>query len=707
MNWFSWLGIQSQLSGISVTRSLSWGQFSQGLPPVFKMQRLPHGNCWYGFSTIGGDWGAINFDGYIESSIGRIELPVFEEIINGESKLVKDYPLFLVGARYISPQGWSKLLMGGQSQNGHGTLFWTDGIWYQLSPLSFGQSPCAFSQDGRFFYAVTGSLNGIYRDSETGVITPFPTPFYVDGIRAVIPPSNKIILGNTTIYSPVYDLHEYIDFENGLVIGQGASGLVGWYHGTSYLIEPGGTFFIRAMYDGFNIALATVKQTERQCVNWFLNIDELITFPHAGEDPIAVIGKPCWVGWFEFNNPPSSDPPGNGMITVRWPTQHHTILRLNGSQFANWIEGVTVEEIEEKAFNSSYPALLYWDGRDWPHYPSMRPQDWLGLQMYCHAEETIRDFEANMRAWLNSIPVDYKQIAVVAQCYTSNENNTKDLKGLVPVYSRLARDYPRVNFLAPFSDQGRATGLNDHPEVRPYWERLFAGVTGEPTMDTGIVDGVLVDPRAWWLNVFTAGEDPANFQEVMKRKEGEIYKWGLGQQNNSGGVPRGRLFLPWNLCPNASPQTPQEFFLGVNQTASCCGIGDVPCKKVDVVDQATNQWIYFDRDPHIEYQPIGTAPGDKIVIQVRSYTNPARRSDPDGCEVKLEIAADNPCIEITISLNDGDQDFVWTWTRGKDGRYFRILGFKVTVEGNWTLTITAKDNQNNHAVWTGPITVIA
>ena len=96
---------------------------------------------------------------------------------------VPDLPLYLVGATY---QG--RLLMGGQSQQGYGTWFYTDGNWYQLSTASFGVSPCAFSQDGQFFYAVTDAYSGFYRDNATGTLTPFGTAFYTDGIRGVIPP---------------------------------------------------------------------------------------------------------------------------------------------------------------------------------------------------------------------------------------------------------------------------------------------------------------------------------------------------------------------------------------------------------------------------------------------------------------------------------------------------------------------------------------
>ena len=417
---------------------------------------------------------------------------------------------------------------------------------------------------------------------------------------------------------------------------------------------------------------------------------------------IPVIGKPCWVGWFEFVNPISSNPPGNALLWVR---QGATINRYNGSQFANWISGSSVEEIERLAAASSYPVVAYWDSRHWPSWPKLRDGDWISQFAYCPVGESPSQFEANMRSILDSYPPSYKQITLNCQCYTSNLSLTNNLKGLVPVYARLARDYPRVNMLLVFSDQGRATGLNDHPELRPDWSRLFEGVTGEPSMDNGIVDGVLVDPEKYWFWL-TANENANDWQNVLNRLGPELYKYGLGQQKNSGGVPRGRLFLPWSQCPNAAPRNPAEEFLGVNQDAPCCGIGDVPCKKVDVVDDQNPRWIWIDRDSGIPYQPIPAPdqPGT-IGILLYEYTNPVRRSDVTGLLIKFEVAADNPVVEIRFEINDGDQPFIWKWISGKDGRYFRAIAWKATVNGNWTAKITGIDNKGGVAVKEFPITV--
>lgn len=429
--------------------------------------------------------------------------------------------------------------------------------------------------------------------------------------------------------------------------------------------------------------------------------------PLIKNDPIVVIGKPMDVAWFEFNQPPSVAPPGNALVSIRYGTDG-AIVDYGGEQFAQFVSGGTVEEIEALCQTSEYPPVAYWDSRYWPHLPVLPQGAWLGIFGYCYANETPAQMESVLRDYINSIPSHYN-LAIIAQCYTSNDSLTKDLRGLVAPYSRLARDHSNVTMLLVFSDQGRATGLNDHPEVRPYWQELYDGVVKVPNMDNGVVNGVLVDPQKYWFWL-TANEDPRQWQDVMNRIGPDLYKYGLGQQKNSNGVPRGRLFLPWNACSNAAPRNESEEFLGVSQEPACCGIGDVPCKKVDCVDDQNPQWIWLDRDPHIEYQPIGTVeppPDGDISLTIFKYTNPARRSDPLGMVVEFEAASDSPITEISYDLGDGDNPFVWTWKGPgyKDGRYFRVQGVKVTVNGDWTLRMTAKNSVGDEAVLEVPVTV--
>lgn len=447
------------------------------------------------------------------------------------------------------------------------------------------------------------------------------------------------------------------------------------------------------------------------------NIDVMPRVQIVQEETIPAINKKCWLGWFEFIDNLAYIPPSNNLL---WLRQEGIIKQSNGSPFAKWIARGTVEEIERAVQESPYPALVYWDGRGWPRWPILRPQDWLGLFAYCPASLTMAQFEANMRADINGVPPQYKQIYLNCQCYNDNKGLTQDLKGLVPVYARLARDFPRVNFLLVFNDQGRGNaqvggGLQWNPQLIPYWQKLKDGITGTPevpVMDNGIVDGVCVDPEKYFFSL-VAGTSPANdnYIAVLNRIGPDLYKYGIGQQKNSGGVPRGRLFMPWSQCPNAAPRNAHEEFLGVNQDAPCCGIGDVPCKKVDCVDFSGNVWTWVDRDPHIAYQPIPAQPGPDpepgvVNCIITKYTNPARRSDPLGCVVEFEAQSPHAIVEISFTLNDGDLPFIWTRGAGsKDGRYYRVIGFKATVNGNWTLRLSAKDDKGNTGFTEVPLTV--
>jgi len=229
------------------------------------------------------------------------------------------------------------------------------------------------------------------------------------------------------------------------------------------------------------------------------------TGPGVGGDlGIPVIGKPMWVGFFEF--PPHTEigdlaylPPANCLMWVDEITRVGPIKNIvTDAIIAQWIQGTSVGEINTKVAATSGPAVAYWDHRDWPSWPTLRTGDWLALQAYCRAEETAAQFEVAMQSVIATAPSG-NDICLVCQCYTSNTNNTNDLAGLVPVYARLARDFPEVTMLLVFSDQGRATGMMDHPDVKPYWEELYEGVEGDPglmastlSFDTGSSSGGIV-----------------------------------------------------------------------------------------------------------------------------------------------------------------------------------------------------------------------
>ena len=203
------------------------------------------------------------------------------------------------------------------------------------------------------------------------------------------------------------------------------------------------------------------------------------TFGTAPVDPIAVIGRGCYCGFFEFV-PPGDLPPGGVQLFIRCEGHADGALMLpDGTTIGQWVEGTSVEEIESKAASAPAAPVAYWDSRQWPRFPVLPSPSWLCLQAYCGANEPIADFERNMRATIDAAPAG-QALALVCQVYTSNLELTTNLAGLVPVFSRLARDYPNITLLLGFTDQGRATGLCDHPEVRPLWDELAAGIPSYP-----------------------------------------------------------------------------------------------------------------------------------------------------------------------------------------------------------------------------------
>ena len=86
----------------------------------------------------------------------------------------------------------------------------------------------------------------------------------------------------------------------------------------------------------------------------------------------------------------------------------------------------------------------------------------------------------------------------------------------------------------------------------------------------GVADGLLVDPQAFF-DALVAGADPDGWEAVMNTIEPDLWACGVGQQRDSGGNVRGRLFLPTDACPDAAPPADDAMamFLGVRQERAC------------------------------------------------------------------------------------------------------------------------------------------
>jgi hypothetical protein len=95
----------------------------------------------------------------------------------------------------------------------------------------------------------------------------------------------------------------------------------------------------------------------------------------------------------------------------------------------------------------------------------------------------------------------------------------------------------------------------------------------------GVTGGKLVDPEAFFAALIK-GKSAKDWMMVMNAIEPSLWACGLGQQRDSGGTVRGRLFLPTAACPDASPPAGDALAikLGVRQLPECW------THAVDVVD---------------------------------------------------------------------------------------------------------------------------
>lgn len=454
--------------------------------------------------------------------------------------------------------------------------------------------------------------------------------------------------------------------------------------------------------------------------------------------PMPIIGRDCWLGFYVgdpngpggwFTDAPKTSCPGNAYLDVITSTYRR---KSDGAVIAGFIHGAPIngdveagmQSLEQQAAASdpSRPVILYWDARHWPRKPAAPSHAWLCAQANRLKDEPVHLFEADVKSELVRLGEWYQDAFLVlsGQCYTSNAAQTSDLASIPPVVAALTKADVWVTAILVFSGTGRATGLQDHPEVRPNWEELFAGITGEPggpPMSDGIdpVTGNLVDPEAWF-NSKRVGWQPSQYREWLHSLKPDLRKFGIGLQTdgNGGHLPsdlRGRAFLTWEACPNAAPQNAAEDHLQVHQTGPCCGIGDVPCLFVDLVNREATQWTFsvgggktMDDYVPLPQTPVPPDPPDGDVgLTIHSFPTHYRRGEIGGLTIVYEAARPNGDFVnlVEMWLDDGAPHQFWanlppnvnpddfnsgSWRPGdKDGFYFRTAGFKADRNGEWRL----------------------
>lgn len=269
-----------------------------------------------------------------------------------------------------------------------------------------------------------------------------------------------------------------------------------------YQVVPAGVdawMSARALHDGYVRFALSSGEAEQPGQLRAQDIDLVVDAPHDLETQLwqpRPIGRPLWLGFFEFGDPVSKKAldlgPGNCYLAVRNISGHARRPVILTPETSDILAGdilgrlcaasdplaPSVEQVEAQVAAAEAAGdrpVAYWDGRRWPRLPRLPPGAWLGLQAYQGRTETAEALEASLNATLAALP-PAQGVALIGQCYASNAGLAADLRPLPALYARVAAKWPQVQAVLAFSGYGRAQGFNDHPEVRPLWEAFAAGL---------------------------------------------------------------------------------------------------------------------------------------------------------------------------------------------------------------------------------------
>lgn len=191
--------------------------------------------------------------------------------------------------------------------------------------------------------------------------------------------------------------------------------------------------------------------------------------------PVVPIGRPLWFGFFEFRAAPTGQP-SNCRIPVQQGAAWLDVIGPGWRYAAGNPDG-NISAIADAIYAAAgaRPVVAYVPRRAQYAIEALRA-DIVGVEAYLGADETDAQFMARISDSLRRSP----RAVLIAQCYTSNTNNTQDLRRIPGLISALARDHANVEGIFVFSAGSRATGWDDHPEVHDDWRQVFNGITGAP-----------------------------------------------------------------------------------------------------------------------------------------------------------------------------------------------------------------------------------
>ena len=254
-----------------------------------------------------------------------------------------------------------------------------------------------------------------------------------------------------------------------------------------------------ALNDKLRVAYATT-QGEQPSQYGVVDLD--LTKPRVALSVgmvIPRIGRPVWLGFFTFTDP---DAPLPGNCDLRVPpaapngARGDIVLRTaDGTPIAQYVAGTkpdgsadegNIDALEcNAAAVTDVPAIGYWaKGQQSGRVPNVPI---VGVEAYRLKDESLAEFESRVRKAVARCG----RVALICQCYTSNLTLTADLASLPAVYARIAKDCVNVEALLVFSGSGRATGLQDHPEVRPQWDALARGIPSAPKVEDNLNKPIL------------------------------------------------------------------------------------------------------------------------------------------------------------------------------------------------------------------------
>lgn len=439
--------------------------------------------------------------------------------------------------------------------------------------------------------------------------------------------------------------------------------------------------------------------------------------PIVPVEPIVALNRPHWLGfftgqpgvlggWDTNDDPPEFRDvhllPGNGYLDVPTSTFYNKRDEPVGS-FIHSQPGWTVENIEEAARTSQFTPICYWDARNWPRWPNLPANSWLCLQAYCGRNEPFPTFEGDIRGKLIELSQikPQQKIAIVAQAYWQTPVNTltDNLSGLVPIFSRLAAEFPNVIATIPFNGNGRYNGMQNHPEIRPLWDQFAAGITGEPGMANPHLPGNVCEALHNERNKYPTPPSNSDLAQILNDTAWAVDQgadWGVSRKDfgahcESDARP-GLGKIAMDILHRRSDNLIWDVLIAAGEVSTVnCG------EALGEMTDPRRPWVAPVKPPD--------AP-DPTPLQVFIYYNDpvAKRSDPLGCLIKYEIASDRPVTRAEFFCEgNGENPVVVEFPVGPgfDGRYIRQIGVKFTVNGTWVLRVRGFDDQGREGLSDG------